>query len=101
MRLSIVLMALAGTMASLASPAAAQVPDPRLDVATTGYRGLTAEDMKSYCFWNGQLFSLGASFCIRPSAVTVCSANTGGGRPIWVNKENEKACERAPTAPPQ
>jgi hypothetical protein len=100
MRLPIALMALAGTMMLLAFPVTAQVPDPRFDVATTGYRGLTPEDMKSYCFWNGQLFSLGASFCIRPSAVTVCSANPGG-RPIWVNKENEKACERAPTAPPQ
>jgi hypothetical protein len=96
MRLLIVLLALGG----IALPVVAAAQAPAVDFATTGYRGLTPDDMKSYCFWNGQLFSLGASFCIRPSAVTVC-AEKSGGRPIWVVKENEKSCERAPTSPPQ
>ena len=96
MRLLIALLALG----VLSLPAVAAAQAPTVDFATAGYRGLTPDDMKSYCFWNGQLFSLGSSFCIRPSAVTICTENRGG-RPIWVNKENEKSCERAPTAPPQ
>ena len=96
MRLLITFLALGG----LSLPVVAAAQGPAVDFATTGYRGLTPDDMKSYCFWNGQLFSLGASFCIRPSAVTICTENRGG-RPLWVNKENEKSCERAPTTPPQ
>ena len=96
MRLLITLLALGG----ISLPVVAVAQATAVDIATTGYRGLTPDDMKSYCFWNGQLFSFGASFGIRPSAVTICTENRGG-RPSWVNKENEKACERAPTAPPQ
>ena len=96
MRLHIALLAIAGSVC----PVVASAQVPAADIATTGYRGLTPDDMKSYCFWNGQLFSLGASFCIRPSAVTICTENRGG-RPIWVNKDNEKSCEKATTNPPQ
>ena len=96
MRLHIVLLAIAGTLC----PVVAGAQAPAVDIATTGYRGLTPDDMKSYCFWNGQLFSLGASFCIRPSAVTICTENRSG-RPTWVNKDNEKSCEKATTNPPQ
>jgi|SRR5471032_543851 hypothetical protein len=98
MRLHIALLALAGT---LLSPVIAGAQAPAVDFATTGYRGLTPDDMKAYCFWNGQLFSLGASFCIRPSAVTTCTEDRSGGRPTWVSKDNEKSCEKAPTNPPQ
>ena len=98
MRLPLALLAFGGT---LFAPFIAGAQAPAADFVTSGYRGLTADDMKSYCFWNGQLFSLGASFCIRPSAMTTCTENRGGGRPIWVSKENEKSCEKASTGPPQ
>ena len=66
----------------------------------TSYRGLSAEDMNAYCFWNGQLFSVGATFCIRQASVTTCSENPGK-RPIWVTKDNDKFCDKNPSTTPQ
>jgi hypothetical protein len=64
------------------------------------YRGLTADDMNAYCFWNGQLFSVGATFCIRQASVSTCTENPGK-RPIWVTKDNDKFCDKNPSTTPQ
>jgi len=77
--------------------AAAQEQTPRNAVS---YRGLSADDMKAYCFWNGQLFSVGAAFCIRQASVATCTEEPGK-RPIWVNKDNDKFCDKNPSTTPQ
>ncbi|HTR87308.1 MAG TPA: hypothetical protein VMI56_22690 [Reyranella sp.] len=64
-----------------------------------GYRGLTQEDMNFYCFWNGNLFSVGASFCYRQDSSTTCTESPGK-RPTWVTKNNDKLCEKNPSAMP-
>jgi hypothetical protein len=64
------------------------------------YRGLSADDMKAYCFWNGQLFSVGATFCIRQASVATCTEDPGK-RPIWVSKDNDKFCDKNPSTTPQ
>jgi hypothetical protein len=56
--------------------------------------------MKAYCFWNGQLFSVGATFCIRQASVATCTEDPGK-RPIWVNKDNDKFCDKNPSTTPQ
>ena len=90
---------LAGVGFLLPAVAAAQEPTqtPRNAVS---YRGLSAEDMKAYCFWNGQLFSVGATFCIRQASVTTCTEDPGK-RPLWVTKDNDKFCDKNPSTTPQ
>jgi len=66
----------------------------------TSYRGLSADAMNAYCFWNGQLFSVGATFCIRQASVATCTENPGK-RPTWVNKDNDKFCDKNPSNTPQ
>ena len=77
--------------------AAAQEQSPTVQrpiVRITGdYAGLTLEDRNSYCFWGGELFSIGAAFCTRQQTLTTCTEATGR-RPIWVSKENDKFCDR-------
>jgi hypothetical protein len=77
--------------------AAAQETVPRNAVS---YRGLSVDDMKAYCFWNGQLFSVGATFCIRLASVATCTEEPGK-RPIWVTKDNDKFCDKNPSTTPQ
>ncbi len=55
-----IMLFLAGLGSMVPVIAAAQETVPRNAVS---YRGLSADDMKAYCFWNGQLFSVGATFC--------------------------------------
>ena len=71
-------------------PPAAHRPLLRM---TGDYTGLTAEDRTNYCFWAGQLYSIGASFCSRQQTLTTC-IEVAGRRPIWVSKENDKFCDR-------
>jgi len=87
-------------MAVLAS-AGASGQDTTTIVRNAGsYRGLGADDMNAYCFWNGQLFSIGATFCIRQGSVATCTESPGK-RPIWVNKDNDKFCDKNPSTTPQ
>lgn len=81
----------------LPAVAVAQEQSPRN--ARGGYRGLTPEDMNAFCFWNGNLFSVGASFCYRQDSSTTCTESPGK-RPIWVSKSNDKLCEKNPSAMP-
>ncbi len=67
--------------------------------ARGGYRGLTPDDMNAYCFWNGNLYSVGSSFCYRQNSATICTESPGK-RPIWVNKDNDKLCEKNPSLMP-
>ena len=60
---------------------------------------LTPEDKQSYCFWSGQVFSLGASFCARQQSSLTCT-EWPGKRPIWVIKDNDKACDKNPSLTP-
>jgi hypothetical protein len=60
---------------------------------TGDYSGLTTEDRNTYCFWAGQLYSIGAAFCSRQQTLTTCT-EVAGRRPAWVNKENDKFCDR-------
>src|SRR5215510_3430256 len=60
---------------------------------------LTPEDKQAYCFWGGELFSLGASFCSRQQSSMTCT-EWPGKRPIWVVKDNDKACDRNPSLTP-
>ena len=92
-----IMLFLAGLGSMVPVIAAAQETVPRNAVS---YRGLSADDMKAYCFWNGQLFSVGATFCIRQASVATCTEDPGK-RPIWVNKDNDKFCDKNPSTTPQ
>jgi hypothetical protein len=92
-----IMLFLAGLGSMIPVIAAAQETVPRNAVS---YRGLSADDMKAYCFWNGQLFSVGATFCIRQASVATCTEEPGK-RPIWVNKDNDKFCDKNPSTTPQ
>jgi hypothetical protein len=80
---------------------AAQQPEPGQTVLKVprGYWDLTPDDKNSYCFWAGELFSLGASFCSRQQSSLTCS-EWPGKRPIWVIKDNDKACDKNPSLAP-
>jgi len=60
---------------------------------------LTPEDKQAYCLWVGQLYSLGSSFCSRQQSSVTCT-EWPGKRPIWVVKDNDKACDRNPSLTP-
>ena len=60
---------------------------------------LTPEDKQAYCFWAGQVYSLGASFCSRQQSLLTCT-EWPGKRPIWVIKDNDKNCDRNPSQTP-
>ena len=64
------------------------------------YRGLSPDDLKSLCFWAGEVYSIGAAFCTRQQTLTTCTA-ASGSRPIWINKDNDKLCDRNPSLTPQ
>jgi hypothetical protein len=80
-------------------PATVMAQDQSPRNARSGYRGLTPEDMNAFCFWNGNLFSVGASFCYRQDSSTTCTESPGK-RPIWVSKNNDKLCEKNPSVMP-
>jgi hypothetical protein len=63
------------------------------------YWNLTPDDKTAYCFWAGDIYSLGASFCSRQSSSVTCT-EWPGKRPIWVIKDNDKACEKNPSLTP-
>ena len=98
-------LAIALIIATLVLPlgAAAQQPEPRFRARTcSGFRrlwNLTPEDKQTYCFWAGQIFSLGASFCSRQQSSLTCT-EWPGKRPIWVIKDNDKACDKNPSLTP-
>ena len=88
----------AAVMILLPTVAAAQGGPPHLSARpllriTGAYPDLTAEDRASYCFWAGQLYSIGASFCSRQQTFATCT-EVAGRRPVWINKENDKFCDR-------
>jgi hypothetical protein len=88
----------------LAGPALAQQEPSQSSQRTTvkilgDYSGLTAEDRDSYCFWSGQLFSIGASFCSRQQTLSTCT-EVAGRRPVWLTKDNDKFCDKNPSATP-
>ena len=60
---------------------------------------LTPEDKQQYCFWAGEVFSLGATFCSRQQSSVTCT-DWPGKRPIWVIKDNDKACDKNPSLTP-
>ena len=60
---------------------------------------LTPEDKQAYCFWAGELFSLGSTFCSRQQSSLTCT-EWPGKRPIWVIKDNDKACDKNPSLTP-
>ena len=60
---------------------------------------LTPDDKQTYCFWAGELFSLGATFCARQQSSVTCT-EWPGKRPIWVIKDNDKACDKNPSLTP-
>ena len=45
---------------------------------TGAYGDLSPEDRNSYCFWAGQLYSIGAAFCSRQQTVATCTEVPGG-----------------------
>jgi hypothetical protein len=60
---------------------------------------LTPDDKQAYCFWGGQLYSLGASFCSRQQSSVTCT-EWPGKRPIWIAKDNDKSCDKNPSLTP-
>ena len=60
---------------------------------------LTPDDKQAYCFWAGELFSLGSTFCARQQSSVTCT-EWPGKRPIWVIKDNDKACDKNPSLTP-
>lgn len=97
-------LAIALTIAPLVLPLGAvaqqdQVPSQNVLKVPPAYGNLTAEDKQTYCFWAGQLYSLGASFCSRQQSSLTCT-EWPGKRPIWVVKDNDKACDKNPSLSP-
>ena len=89
------LMANVVVMLPLAAAAQEQpstAPPPKLRLPGD-YGWLTPEDRNSYCFWGGELYSIGAAFCSRQQTLTTCT-EVAGRRPTWVSKENDKFCDR-------
>ena len=76
-----------------------QVPSQNILKVPPAYWNLTPEDKQAYCFWSGQIFSLGASFCSRQQSSLTCT-EWPGKRPIWVVKDNDKACDKNPSLTP-
>jgi hypothetical protein len=97
MRLFTLMLAGLGCLGPAMAIAQEQPQVPRNAVS---YRGLSTDDMNAYCFWNGQLFSIGATFCTRQASVAVCT-ETPGKRPTWVNKDNDKFCDKNTSTTPQ
>jgi len=64
------------------------------------YSGLTEADRLAYCFWAGELYSVGASFCYRQTSIATCTENPGK-RPYWVTKDNDNLCAKNPSLTPQ
>jgi hypothetical protein len=84
-----------------AAMAQQEPPTQRPTLRITGdYVGLTAEDRTYYCFWAGQLYSIGAAFCTRQQTLSTCT-EVAGRRPAWVAKENDKFCDRNTSQMPQ
>jgi hypothetical protein len=86
--------------------AGAQQQDPaqagqRGIVRIGGASGMTAEDRANYCLWAGQLYSIGSSFCTRQQTMTTCTEIGTSRPPVWVNKDNDKNCDRNPSWTPQ
>ena len=98
MRVLTVIILLMLPVAASAQQEAPVVQRPTLRI-TGDYVGLTAEDRGSYCFWAGQLYSIGASFCSRQQTLTTCT-EVAGRRPAWTSKENDKFCDRNPSLTP-
>jgi hypothetical protein len=95
------LTAIVVIMLPWAAAAQEQPAAPRPILRITGdYAGLTAEDRVSYCFWAGQLYSIGAAFCSRQQTLTTCT-EVAARRPAWVAKENDKFCDRNQSQTPQ
>ena len=96
------LAALAVVLIPIAAAAQEQpTTNPRPVLKIIGdYNSLTTEDRNAYCFWAGQLYSLGASFCSRQQTLTTC-IEVAGRRPTWVSKDNDKNCDKNPSATPQ
>src|SRR5262249_37194378 len=96
------LMATILVMIPLLAAAQQEPPVPQRPMLrlTGDYVGLTAEDRNSYCFWAGQLYSIGTSFCSRQQTASTCT-EVSGHRPVWTSKENDKFCDRNPSLTPQ
>jgi len=99
-------LAIALTIAPLVLPLGAaaqqdQVPSQNVLKVPGSYWNLTPEDkqQQGYCVWSGQLYSLGASFCSRQQSSLTCT-EWPGKRPIWVIKDNDKACDKNPSLAP-
>ena len=86
--------------ATLSLTAAAQEPLATSQIlkGSSSYN-MRPEDWNSYCLWAGNLYSLGASFCARQSTLLTCT-EWPGKRPIWVAKDNDKACDKNPSLTP-
>ena len=82
----------------LAAGAQEQVPSQNV-LRLPPVWNLTPEDKQAYCFWSGQIFSLGSSFCARQQSSLTCT-EWPGKRPIWVIKDNDKACDKNPSLAP-
>ena len=94
---TMILMMIPLAAAAQQEPPAAQRPIVRI---TGDYGGLTPEDRTYYCFWAGQLYSIGAAFCSRQQTFITCT-ELAGRRPVWVSKENDKFCDRNTSQTPQ
>jgi len=97
-------LAIALSITTLVLPLAAvaqqdQTPAQNLLKVPRGYWDLTPDDKQAYCFRAGELFSLGASFCSRQQSSLTCT-EWPGKRPIWVVKDNDKACDKNPSLTP-
>ena len=91
-------------MAALVLPlgAAAQQPEPGQNptvLRVPPVWNLTSDDKQAYCFWAGELYSLGASFWSRQQSSLTCT-EWPGKRPIGVVKDNDKACDKNPSLTP-
>ena len=94
---AILLVMLPSVAIAQQEPSVVQRPTVRIG---GDYVGLTAEDRTYYCFWAGQLYSIGAAFCTRQQTFSTCT-ELAGRRPVWVSKENDKFCDRNPSLTPQ
>jgi hypothetical protein len=98
---AVLVLAVLAPLGAAAQQQELQQPSTRGIVRLGGYSGLTSEERANYCLWAGQLYSIGSSFCTRQQTMTTCTEIGTTRPPIWVNKDNDKNCDRNPSWTPQ
>jgi len=99
MRAFVISLAIVTVMLPLAVAAQEQPQGSQMLKVPREYWNLTPEDKTAFRFWAGEIYSLGTTFCSRQQSSVTCT-EWPGKRPIWVVKDNDKACDKNPSLSP-